>query len=83
MENTLRGSTNLGTQVSATDLGLEGLTTTFDSVWQSAGKGIYYVESNVERWGYPFFARIGGYVGAGWERLEWRLVAAAVASSFC
>ena len=88
VENTLAGSTRVGAQVPASQLGLEGLTTTFDSVWQSAGKGIYYVESkfgtsrlrpaqelaqavlgsayHVERWGYPFFARIGGYLGAGW-----------------
>jgi len=86
-ENTLAGSTRIGLQVKAATLGLEDLTTTFDSVWES-GEETYYVESkfgtsilrpaqilaqevlgdayHVERWGYPFFARIGGYLGAGW-----------------
>jgi RHS repeat-associated protein len=45
VNNTLAGSTNLGTQVSAADAGLPGLTTVFDSVWQSAEGSIYYVES--------------------------------------
>jgi RHS repeat-associated protein len=86
VENTLQGSTNLGTEVRAADLGLN-LTTRFDSVWESSSGDIYYVESkfgksglraaqrvaqnalgdayHVERWSYPFFGRIGGYLGFG------------------
>jgi hypothetical protein len=82
VENTLAGSTRLGTQVSGRSL---GLASRFDSVWQSARGEIYYVESKfgtrgltvaqraaanalgdayrVERWGYPFFGRIGAYMG--------------------
>ncbi len=40
IENTLAGSTNLGTQV-----GIDGLTTIADSQWQSILGDIYYVES--------------------------------------
>ena len=40
VENTLAGSTNLGTQV-----GIDGLTTIADSQWQSLLGKIYYVES--------------------------------------
>ena len=42
VENTLRGGTRLGTQVSGRAL---GLSTRFDSVWQSANGTTYYVES--------------------------------------
>jgi hypothetical protein len=85
VENTLEGSTNVGTQVSGEGL---GLSTVFDSVWESSSGEMYYVESKfgtsgltgaqraaanalgdayqVERWGYPFFGRIGGYLGFGY-----------------
>ena len=84
-ENTLSGSTLVGTQVSGEGL---GLSTVFDSVWQSSSGEIYYVESKfgtagltaaqraaanalgdayqVERWGYSFFSRVGGYLGFGY-----------------
>ena len=42
VENNLAGSTSLGTQVPGAEL---GLSTTFDSVWQSSGGEVYYVES--------------------------------------
>jgi hypothetical protein len=83
-ENSLAGSTLVGTQVSGEGL---GLTTIFDSVWESASGEVYYVESkfgtsgltaaqraaanalgdayHVERWGYPFFQRVGAYLGGG------------------
>jgi RHS repeat-associated protein len=85
VENNLAGSTLMGTQVSAEGL---GLSTVFDSVWQSSNGEIYYVESKfgtsgltaaqgaaanvlgdaykVERWGYGFFGRVGGYLGFGY-----------------
>jgi RHS repeat-associated protein len=87
VENSLKGSRLIGQQVRAAEAGVEGLTTVFDSVWDS-GEGIYYVESKfgtsgltaaqraaanalgdayqVERWGYDFFTRVGGYFGGGY-----------------
>lgn len=43
-KNLLQGSRFIGAQVDAADLGLEGLTTIFDSVWEADGE-TYYVES--------------------------------------
>ena len=45
VKNALSGSTLVGRQVKAAQLGLKGLTTVFDSVWASSSRGIYYVES--------------------------------------
>jgi hypothetical protein len=42
VENALSGSTLVGTQVSGEGL---GLSTIFDSVWQSSSGEVYYVES--------------------------------------
>ncbi len=44
-KNTLQGSTRIGIQMEAADAGLQGLTTTFDSVWDSSSGARYYVES--------------------------------------